>query len=132
MGYIRKEDVIRRCEAVKHLAEIRINEWRGHTTEYKEQVSCQEAFDREREMRDMIMFLNDLPDEDVVKNIHGDWILEEYQDGYYHSQCNVCRMYAPEEAALTKWNYCPHCGAEMSKTESILLPFDKDKYYVMR
>ena len=45
MGYILKEDVVKRCEAIKAIAEKQIKEWRGHTLEYKEKVSCQEAFD---------------------------------------------------------------------------------------
>ena len=110
MGYIRKEDVIRRCEAVKHLAEMRIEEWRGHTTEYKEQVSCQEAFDREREMRDMIMFLYDLPDEDVKENIHGKWIWNLERE--YECYCSNCKNSISEKASR-KMRFCPYCGADM-------------------
>lgn len=128
MGYIRKEDVIRRCEAAKHLAEIRINEWRGHTTEYKEQVSCQEAFDREREMRDMIMFLNDLPDEDVRENSYGYWIFDDFDGDGLDYQCSNCHQFSRQN-----FNYCPHCGVDMSKKKTTILPpFDYNKYDVMR
>ena len=115
MGYIRKEDVIRRCEAAKHLAEIRINEWRGHTAEYKEQVSCQEAFNREREMRDMIMFLNDLPDEDVRENSHGYWIFDDADEYGNTFQCSCCKTKIVIRYRIPDFDYCPYCGAEMNE-----------------
>ena len=105
MGYILKEDVVRRCEAIKAIAEKQIAEWREHTPEYKEKVSCQEAFDREREMRDMLMFLEDLPDENVREDIHAHWIFDD-SDGDY--QCSFCHSHSRDS-----WDYCPHCGATM-------------------
>ena len=110
MGYILKEDVVRRCEAIKAIAEKQIAEWSAHTLEYKEKVSCQEAFDREREMRDMIMFLEDLPDEDVRENIHAYWILNDFDGDGFNYQCSECKGYSSR-----KWDICHYCGAIMDK-----------------
>ena len=61
MGYILKEDVVRRCEAIRALALKGIDEWSAHTLEYKEQPAQQlyitDKYARLREMRDILMFL---------------------------------------------------------------------------
>jgi len=108
MGYILKEDVVRRCEAVKVIAEKQIKEWREHTSEYKEKVSCQEAFDREREMRDILMFLEDLPDENVREDIHAHWIFDDFDRDGLDYQCSFCHSHSRDS-----WDYCPYCGATM-------------------
>ena len=43
----------------------------------------------------------------------GEWMFEEYPDGYYHSECTVCGASVDERAYLDKWKYCPKCGARM-------------------
>ena len=53
----------------------------------------------------------DVPFRDGVR--HGEWLFEEYPDGYYHSECSVCGKQDKEAAYLEKWKYCPHCGACM-------------------
>lgn len=120
MGYILKEDVVRRCEAVKAIAEKQIKEWREHTLEYKEQVNCQEAFDREREMRDILMFLEDLPDENVREDIQAYWIVHSDKEGGI-AKCSYCNysyfMGAPWHEYPPK--FCPGCGARMIK-ESLI------------
>lgn len=114
MGYILKEDVVRRCEAVKAIAEKQIKEWREHTLEYKEKVSCQDAFDREREMRDMLMFLEDLPDENVREDIHAHWIIRSDKEGGI-AKCSYCGysylMGYPWHEYPPK--FCPECVAYM-------------------
>ena len=110
MGYILKEDVVRRCEAVKAIAEKQIKEWREHTLEYKEKVSCQDAFDREREMRDMLMFLEDLPDENVREDIQAYWIFDDFDGDGLDYQCSFCHSFSRDS-----WDYCPFCGATMTK-----------------
>ena len=114
MGYILKEDVVRRCEAIKAIAEKQIKEWRGHTLEYKEKVSWQEAFDREREMRDILMFLEDLPDENVREDIHAYWIFDDFDGDGIDYKCSHCNFWT-----RSSWNYCPHCGAYMVKKSLI-------------
>lgn len=108
MGYILKEDVVRRCEAIKAIAEKEIAEWQTHTLEYKKRVSCQAAFDREREMRDILMFLEDLPDENVREDIHAYWIFDDSDGDGLDYQCSFCHSYSRDS-----WDYCPHCGATM-------------------
>lgn len=114
MGYILKEDVVKRCEAIKAIADKQIKEWRGHTLEYKEKVSCQEAFDREREMRDMLMFLEDLPDENVREDIVAYWIFDDFDGDGLDYKCSHCNFWA-----RSSWNYCPRCGARMVKKSLI-------------
>lgn len=120
MGYILKEDVVKRCEAIKAIAEKQIKEWRCHTFEYRQQVSCQDAFDREREMRDMLMFLEDLPDENVQENIQAYWIIHSDKEGGI-AKCSYCNysyfMGAPWHEYPPK--FCPGCGAHMIK-ESLI------------
>lgn len=114
MGYILKEDVVRRCEAIKAIAEKEIAEWRTHTLEYKEKVSCQAARDREREMRDILMFLEDLPDENVREDIHAYWIIHSDNEGGI-AKCSHCNNFY---FMKTPWHeyppkFCPNCGAIM-------------------
>ena len=113
MGYILKEDVVRRCEAIKAIAEKQIKEWQEHTLEYKEKVSCQEAFDREREMRDMLMFLEDLPDENVREDIQAYWIFDDFDGDGLDYQCSFCHSFSRDS-----WDYCPFCGAYMKAIEN--------------
>ena len=120
MGYILKEDVVRRCEAIKAIAEKQIEEWRGHTLEYKEKVSCQEAFDREREMRDILMFLEKLPDENVREDIHAYW--EEIEG--HRGKCSHC-SFVTNPWTATFYNFCPNCGAIMNLTFSDGTPMTK-------
>ena len=47
----------------------------------------------------------------------GEWMIEEYPDGYYYSYCSVCDQWVPEEAFLKHWKYCPNCGAIMGSEE---------------
>lgn len=44
---------------------------------------------------------------------HGHWHIEEYPDGYYHSQCSLCNSWFTEDAFLYPYKYCPFCGASM-------------------
>lgn len=113
MGYVLKEDVVKRCEAIKAIAEKQIKEWQEHTLEYKEKVSCQEAFDREREMRDMLMFLEDLPDENVREDIQAYWIFDDFDGDGLDYQCSFCHSFSRDS-----WDYCPFCGAYMKAIEN--------------
>ena len=45
----------------------------------------------------------------------GEWLFEEYPDGYYHSECSVCKHWFVEDAFLKPYNFCPNCGARMVK-----------------
>lgn len=44
----------------------------------------------------------------------GKWLLHEYPDGYYHTECSECgKVYSENVYFLRKPNYCPNCGARM-------------------
>lgn len=48
----------------------------------------------------------------------GRWLLHEYPDGYYHTECSECgKVYSENVYFLRKPNYCPHCGAQMERSE---------------
>lgn len=47
------------------------------------------------------------------KRNSGEWLFEEYPDGYYHSECSVCKHWFVEDAFLKPYNFCPNCGARM-------------------
>ena len=51
-----------------------------------------------------------LPSVDAVEVVHGRW----NQDGVYDvcSVCNSCTL-MPHLKGLSKFNYCPNCGAKM-------------------
>lgn len=48
----------------------------------------------------------------------GEWLFEEYPDGYYHSKCSICKHWFIEDAFLKPYKYCPNCGASMKDGES--------------
>ena len=50
----------------------------------------------------------------IPEDEQGEWLFEEYPDGYYHSECSKCGAWYGEEAFLEKWNYCPDCGVRMN------------------
>lgn len=53
-----------------------------------------------------------LPTIDPVK--HGKWLLHEYPDGYYHTECSECGTVYDEKVYFGKTaHYCPNCGARM-------------------
>ena len=48
---------------------------------------------------------------DPVK--HGKWLLHEYPDGYYHTECSECgKVYDEMVYFLKKAHYCPNCGSK--------------------
>ena len=48
----------------------------------------------------------------------GKWLLHEYPDGYYHTECSECgKVYSENVYFLRKPNYCPNCGAKMERSE---------------
>lgn len=55
-----------------------------------------------------------LPRADVVEVVHGRW----NQDGIYNvcSVCNNCTL-MPHLKGLSKFNYCPNCGAKMDSED---------------
>lgn len=55
-------------------------------------------------------------DAKINEDKHGEWLFEEYPDGYYHSECSLCGKWFSEEAYLQKWKYCPNCGEKMNNT----------------
>lgn len=114
MGYILKEDVVRRCEAIRALALKSIDEWSAHTLEYKEQPAQQlyitDKYARLREMRDILMFLEDLPDENVREDIQAHWIFDDFDGDGLDYQCSFCHSFSHDS-----WDYCPFCGATMTK-----------------
>lgn len=58
--------------------------------------------------------LKDIPAADVALVRHGEWMFEEYPDGYYSTYCSNCESRYEEDIYLRKmWNYCPNCGADM-------------------
>ena len=53
---------------------------------------------------------------DPVK--HGQWLLHEYPDGYYHTECSECGGFYDEKVYFWKTaHYCPNCGARMERSE---------------
>lgn len=57
-----------------------------------------------------IDILNALPSAEK----HGKWLLHEYPDGYYHTECSECgKVYSENVYFLRKPNYCPNCGSFM-------------------
>ena len=49
----------------------------------------------------------------TIKVSEGEWLFEEYPDGYYHSECSICKHWFIEDAFLKPYNYCPNCGSRM-------------------
>lgn len=44
---------------------------------------------------------------------HGKWLLHEYPDGYYHTECSECgKVYDEMVYFLKKAHYCPNCGSK--------------------
>ena len=51
---------------------------------------------------------------------HGKWLLHEYPDGYYHTECSECgKIYSENVYYIKKPSYCPNCGALMDKSEDV-------------
>jgi hypothetical protein len=57
--------------------------------------------------------IDQMPTVDAVEVVHGYWTFEENPDGYYHAICSKCDTGHDKDAYLTRWNYCPNCGAKM-------------------
>ena len=110
MSYIRKEDVIKRCEFIKKLGEDVVLEWQGHTEDYKEQHNVSDAFARMREMRDMIRFIESLPVAEIAVSPKGQWVWDEERE--YECHCSNCKSVVSEKASR-KMHFCPYCGADM-------------------
>lgn len=57
--------------------------------------------------------LDKIPAADVRENVVGEWIQAEekpYMRKHFHTMvCSNCR-----KRKDGKWNFCPHCGAEMT------------------
>lgn len=64
----------------------------------------------------VIAYIEDIPAADVAPVKHGTW---EITPTYGVLVCSVCRDCYIDENFLDgkKWNFCPHCGAKMDKTE---------------
>ena len=54
----------------------------------------------------------------TIEPKRGKWLLHEYPDGYYHTECSECgKVYSENVYFLRKPNYCPNCGAKMERSE---------------
>lgn len=58
------------------------------------------------------------PTADAAKVVHGVWTYGKWERGHWvigneRCRCSVCDRTFPVDN-LNVWNYCPHCGAEMS------------------
>lgn len=51
------------------------------------------------------------------KESEGEWLFEECPDGYYHSECSICKHWFIEDAFLKPYKYCPNCRAKMKGTK---------------
>ena len=51
-----------------------------------------------------------MPAADVRENVRGEWL--DLDDDYSVYDCSVCDERAPLDI---KWNFCPHCGADMRR-----------------
>lgn len=59
-----------------------------------------------------------LPDDATIEPKKGKWLLHEYPDGYYHTECSECgKVYSENVYFLRKPNYCPNCGARMESDD---------------
>jgi hypothetical protein len=78
--------------------------------------------------------------DDVQPVRHGKWLLHEYPDGYYHTECSECgKVYSEDVYYLKNQNYCPNCGArndimcrllcEMGYEEAVAIFDDTPKWY---
>ena len=60
--------------------------------------------------------IESLPTIDPVKR--GKWLLHEYPDGYYHTECSECGAVYDEMVYFSKKaHYCPNCGAMMEAND---------------
>ena len=58
------------------------------------------------------------PTEDVEPVRHGHWIITDYHDGMFITECSVCVKpfaYWKGNTQIGKMPYCPHCGAKMDE-----------------
>ena len=51
--------------------------------------------------------INDIPDADVARVVHGRWIMHDDEFGLT-CECSVCHI-----ETMGDGNYCPNCGAKM-------------------
>ena len=58
----------------------------------------------------LVIEINKLPTMEVG---NGEWLFEEYPDGYYYSECSICKHWFIEDAFLRPYKYCPNCGSKM-------------------
>lgn len=75
-----------------------------------EELECAKHWDGHTE-KDVTRLLS-LPSAQLERN-SGEWLFKEYPDGYYHSECSVCKHWFVEDAFLKPYNFCPNCGARM-------------------
>ena len=123
MDCIIRDDVIARCLAIRALADKEIEEFKQHTEEYKQRIGIQlsiaRAYQRQTEMNDMILWLNEQKAADVRLAKQGHWIkrMEEkvidgaeiYEPSWFCSECG--EEYDPQDCR--KINFCFVCGSDL-------------------
>ena len=63
--------------------------------------------DSPRSKEQMLLVLSQAEPADVVEVVHGEWKLNNL-NGFKIYDCSNCGIHME-----TRWNYCPHCGADM-------------------
>lgn len=69
------------------------------------------------ERKTTMSIINALANLPTLEVDEGEWVFEEYPDGYYHSECSICKHWFIEDAFLKPYKFCPNCGAKMGGDE---------------
>ena len=69
--------------------------------------------DEEFSLIDALQMIEDFPTADVRENVHGEWLIDEYNAEY----CSSCgrHPYNDGEYYVAGWysDFCPNCGVDM-------------------
>ncbi len=99
-------------DLISRQAAINALEWeKTYCTAYRDGYTPANVFEKYNAgITDGIKALKRLPTIDPVKR--GKWLLHEYPDGYYHTECSECgAVYGEMVYFSKKAHYCPNCGA---------------------
>lgn len=80
-------------------------------------INAQKLLARESVAKRILHMIDDAPTIEAAPVVHGEWIDSDEHKGF--EVCSACHgCYVDDEWVVeNKWNYCPNCGAKMSKTE---------------
>lgn len=72
----------------------------------KEKISCE--YYSAYSLQDFCGWISEIPSIDVVKVVHGEWVVCDAPPPTWWYECSICH-----KAGNVEYNYCPNCGAEM-------------------